>query len=127
MRHTEHDLQSQCIKWFRLQYPRLSLNLFAIPNGAKRDVVSGRWYKKEGLTAGVSDVFLAIPSKDINVYDGKITDLHGVFIEFKSAKGKQTEPQIEFENKVRYHDYAYWIVRDFNDFMKKINNYIGEK
>ena len=117
MKQTEHNLQSACIKWFRLQYPKLALNLFAIPNGAKRSNFAGRWYKKEGLTKGVADCYLAVPS----------TDLHGAFIEFKAPKGTQTEAQRDFEKAMLLHDYAYWLVNDFDDFVNKINNYIGAK
>lgn len=37
---SEDQLQRQCVKWFRMQYPKLEKRLFAIPNGGKRDVVT---------------------------------------------------------------------------------------
>lgn len=33
----EHDLQVACVEWFRYQYPRLTMRLFAVPNGGYRD------------------------------------------------------------------------------------------
>ena len=126
-KQSEHYLQSLCVNWFRLQYPKLAFNLFAIPNGAKRHPVSGRWYKKEGLTAGVSDCFLALPCKTINVYDGSICYLHGVFIEFKSKTGTQTDKQRLFEKSVREQDYDYWLVNNFDEFVFRINKYLENK
>ena len=66
-RHEESRLQESCVTWFRLQYPKLALLLFAVPNGGKRThrtiVRAGRvityspeakQMKKEGVTAGVA-------------------------------------------------------------------------
>lgn len=48
MRNEESKLQQSCITWFRLQYPRLEKLLFAIPNGSRRDVVTGAILKRDG-------------------------------------------------------------------------------
>lgn len=37
----EHRLQVACVRWFRLQYPALSHALFAVPNGGRRDAMTG--------------------------------------------------------------------------------------
>lgn len=47
MRNEESKLQQSCITWFRLQYPRLAKLLFAVPNGSRRDVVTGAILKRE--------------------------------------------------------------------------------
>ena len=60
MRNEESKLQQSCITWFRLQYPRLAKLLFAVPNGSRRDVVTGAILKREGVVAGVADL---IPMK----------------------------------------------------------------
>lgn len=52
MRNEESKLQQSCITWFRLQYPRLAKLLFAVPNGSRRDVVTGAILKWEGVVAG---------------------------------------------------------------------------
>ena len=41
-------------KWFNLKYPKLKGQLFAVPNGGRRDTVTGGKLKAEGVTAGVS-------------------------------------------------------------------------
>ena len=117
MKNIEHNLQSACVKWFRLQYPKLAMNLFAIPNGAKRDPRSGKWYKAEGMTAGVPDCLLLSP--DLK------GEYHGVGIEFKSEKGKQTDAQKNIELAMLDKNYAYWIIRSFEQFKYAIENYLN--
>jgi len=121
-KQTEHNLQSACIKWFRLQYP--SETLHSIPNGTKMSPVTGKWYNTEGRMAGVADCFLAAPSQEIDLYNCKQKIIHGAYIEFKSEKGKQTDTQREFEKRVTYKGYKYWVIRDFEDFRNKINKYL---
>jgi len=125
MKTAEHELQRACIKWFRLQYKEYAMNLFAIPNGAKRDARSGKWYKDEGMTAGVSDAILLVPSPEKDK-EGNIIGMgtNGVCIEFKTDKGKQTDAQKEFQIAVLNRGYAYWIIRDFDTFRKAIENYM---
>lgn len=48
MKHEESRIQQACIKWFRLQYPKLALNLFAVPNGGARKRIEGAIMKAEG-------------------------------------------------------------------------------
>jgi len=76
---SESDEQIAVVQWFRLQYPKY--RLIAVPNG---QMVGGRnkfaliaKYKKEGMTPGVSDLFLCVPK---NGYSG-------LWIEMK-ARGK---------------------------------------
>lgn len=54
----EHRIQCSCVKWFNLKYPKLKGRLFAVPNGGRRDTVTGDKLKAEGVTAGVSDLIL---------------------------------------------------------------------
>jgi hypothetical protein len=88
----------------------LALNIFSIPNGAKRSVVAAKYYKSEGLTAGVADIFIAVPN-DYN---------HGFFIEFKSLNGSQTKSQKAFMDAVEKQNYCYNIVRSLEDFINLI-------
>ena len=53
-------MQRMCVGWFRLQYPAVGKLLFAVPNGSRRDVVTGAILKWEGVVAGVADL---IPKK----------------------------------------------------------------
>jgi hypothetical protein len=60
---SESTEQQLLIKWFRLAYPKY--RMISIPNG---QMIGGRnkfaliaKYKAEGLTPGVSDLFLCVP------------------------------------------------------------------
>lgn len=54
----EHHLQCTCVKWFRIQYPKLHYILFAVPNAGKRDPRIGAYMKEEGLLPGAPDLIL---------------------------------------------------------------------
>lgn len=106
---SEHNEQVTVIKWFRLTYPRYRGALFAIPNGAvlcdlpdsKRRARMGYLYD-EGFRAGVSDLFLALPTQHY----------HGLWIEMKDQK--KTISDVSPEQKLflfemqRYFYAAYW-------------------
>ena len=38
MKSKEAQLQTTCVRWFRLQYPEYARLLFAVPNGGKNQV-----------------------------------------------------------------------------------------
>ncbi|MDR1897993.1 MAG: VRR-NUC domain-containing protein [Prevotellaceae bacterium] len=114
MHHDESKIQQQCVRWFRLQYPQLTL--FAIPNGGRRGKVEAAIMKGEGVLAGVADLFLMVPT----------LAYHGLFIEMKTPAGKQSESQRTFERKACETGYGYKICRTLDDFMQTINNYLKE-
>lgn len=37
----EHRIQVSCVRWFRMAHPQLAPRLFAVPNGGRRDGVTG--------------------------------------------------------------------------------------
>ena len=61
MKHEESHIQRNCVKWFRLAYPKLARLLFAVPNGGKRGIREAAIMKAEGVVAGVADLLLLIP------------------------------------------------------------------
>ncbi len=54
----EHKIQVSMVEWFRMKYPSMRHNLFAVPNGGRRDAVTGAKLKAEGVLAGVADLIL---------------------------------------------------------------------
>ena len=75
----EHRLQQACVRWFALQYPKHQGRLFAVPNGGRRDAVTGAKLKAEGVVPGVSDLILL-----------KSNCRYGaLLIEMKTDKGRQ--------------------------------------
>ena len=117
----EHELQKGCVKWFRLQYPKLQKLLFAIPNGARlagnnRVERAKEWnkLKAEGAVQGAADLFLSIPSGD----------LAGLYIEMKTPKGKQSKEQQAFEQAVVQQGYGYAMPKSFFEFERVIKSYL---
>ena len=115
MKGKEANLQSECIKWFRLQYP--DFIIFAIPNGGTRNVIEAANLKRQGVLPGVADLFVPISN---GVY-------FGLFIEMKIKGGKQTESQKWFEQKVIGRAYNYVVCHSFDEFRNTIENYFKGK
>lgn len=114
MRHNESEIQRNCVKWFRLQYPRLTLNLFAIPNGGARWRTEAGIMKGEGVTAGVADLLLLYPAKEY----------HGLAIEMKTPKGTQQPSQKAWQEAVEAVGYKYVVCHGYDEFVDEINAYL---
>lgn len=85
---SEDTEQIAVISWANLhlnRYPELKW-LFHIPNGGSRTKSEAVKFKQMGVKAGVSDLCLPYPR---GAY-------HGLFIEMKYGKNKQTDNQKDF-------------------------------
>lgn len=111
---SEHKEQVLLIRWWRLQYPRLSKCLFAIPNGGHRNIVTAMKLKDEGVVSGVSDLFLMMPKGD----------WHGLFIEMKAIKGRVSQEQTEFMQIATDNGYLAVVCFGFDDAKKVIETYL---
>lgn len=116
MTSTEHRIQSsffQIVNAYANQDPRLE-NVFAIPNGGKRDKITGAIMKREGVKAGVMDVFCMIPS-------GRF---HGLWIEFKRKGGRLSKAQVEFGTRATRAGYPCIIATDAEDAFRALRKYM---
>jgi len=114
MKHPESQLQRACKKWFDLQYSDLSKLLIAIPNGGKRSKIEAAIMKLEGIVSGAPDMALLVGRNGYNCF----------FIEFKTAKGRQSESQKAWQADAERNGSKYVIVRDIESFINEINNYL---
>lgn len=117
MIHRESDIQKSCFKWFKIQYREYDKLLFSIPNGAHVSDVQRRILMAEGMVSGVSDMMLLLPRHGY----------HGLMIEFKTDKGRQSENQKAFQEAVERQGYLYCIVRSCTQFIDVINAYITKQ
>lgn len=81
----EHREQVALMQWWAFAcraYGVPESMLFAIPNGGRRDPVTGARLKAEGVRAGIPDLFLAVQR------GGK----GGLFVEMKRADGGRLTP-----------------------------------
>lgn len=113
---SEHEHQAALFKWaeaMQEQYPELML-LFAVPNGGFRHISTARKLKKEGVKAGVPDVWLPVPRKDYS----------GLIIEFKFGKNKPTSLQNWWIEKLKVNKYMVAVVWDWIDAKDYIIRYL---
>ena len=113
-RHIESQIQQNCFKWFRLQFPDLAMLMFAVPNGGSRRRIEAAIMKAEGVTAGVADVLFLYPNKEY----------HGLCIEFKTKTGRQQPSQRDFQKAVEAQGYKYEVCRSIEQFIELVKNYI---
>lgn len=111
---SEHAIQSACVQWFRLQYPHLSLLIFAVPNGTNKGKAARGIFKAEGLLSGVADMLFLFPSQGF----------HGLCIEFKNKTGRQQPAQKEWQAAVEAQGYRYALCRSFDDFRREMEYYL---
>lgn len=110
----EHRIQCACVNWFRLQYPDHASALFAVPNGGRRDRVSGAKLKAEGALPGVSDLILLLPR-------GRH---HGLLIEMKTERGKQSQAQRDWQRDMVHRGYKYMVIRSIDEFIDMVTDYL---
>jgi len=125
----ESSLQSACVRWFRLQYPRLARLYIAVPNGVPLGRASARQFIGEGLTKGVADTLLLVARGP----------WHGLAVEFKTeeityvqgrkhtARTYQTAEQREWQALVEAQGWRYEVVRTFDAFRALVTEYLAEE
>lgn len=116
-RHEESALQQQCVTWFRLQYPKHALMLFAVPNGGGRSSIEAAIMKAEGVTAGVADLLL------LEARGG----WGALCIEMKtrSKKSKQRESQEAWQAATEAAGNRYEVCRSFEEFRSVMDDYMS--
>lgn len=115
-RHLESELQRACVQWFRLQYPKHALLLFAVPNGGGRSRVEAAIMKGEGVVAGVSDLILL-----------EARGQYGAMcIEMKTDnKGsRQRKGQAEWQAATEAAGNLYVVCRTFEEFRARVDDYM---
>lgn len=114
MRHIEDSLQKSCVQWFSLQYREYAKLLHHSPNGGKRNAIEAAKFKAMGVRAGFPDLALYIARQGY----------HGLFIELKTAKGRQSDNQKYFQCVLEEQGYRYEVVRSLEEFQTIINDYL---
>ncbi|MBQ7156665.1 MAG: VRR-NUC domain-containing protein [Bacteroidaceae bacterium] len=112
----EHRIQCACVQWFRYQHPECRHNLFAVPNGGRRDKTTGAKMKAEGVLAGVADLILL-----------KSNANHGaLLIEMKTRIGRQADTQREWQRLIERDGYKYVVCRSLEDFIREVDTYLQD-
>jgi len=114
MKREEDRLQMAFMRWVQLQYPKLRDFIFHIPNGGKMSVITGSRLKAMGVKSGVADVLFMF----------KTPDFGGLWLEFKTPKGRQSDTQKVFEELAHIAHYDYQLVRTFDEATEAFKRYL---
>jgi hypothetical protein len=112
---SESDIQRQFISWLRTDYPDIAPFVFHIPNGGHRTLYYNKFLKEMGLRAGVSDLFVAIPTNNY----------HGAWIELKSKKGRISPVQEEFLEDMSNKCYFTSVCYSLEEAVITLKNYLN--
>lgn len=99
---TEHRIQVAIMEFLERALPS-SCMAFAVPNGGKRDRVSGAILKREGVKPGVPDICIMRSGG------------YAALIEVKTATGRLSNAQIEFRDWCGRNDVPFAVVRGVGD------------
>jgi len=131
-KNDEDTEQESLINWARVESIagtgyRILDYLLAIPNGGKRNVREAARLKRQGVKAGVSDLFFAYP----------VGNYHGLWIEMKKRRDQFKRPsdikraasdsQIEWIVQMRDQGYAAEVCFGWIEAMELIVEYLQGK
>lgn len=114
-RNLEHTLQCRVIRWFRMQYPNMRHNLFAVPNGGYRTKTTAALLKDEGQLSGVADLIL-LKRK------GKCGAL---LLEAKVKGNYQSDNQKLWQSLIEADGYEYRIFHSLEEFIEIVTEYLN--
>ena len=110
----EQEKLFRWIAFIKNEYPEAGL-LFHIPNGGSRNKIEAANLKRQGVRAGVPDLFLPTARGGF----------HGLFIEMKFGKNKPTQKQKEWLKELDAQGYAVCVCHGFNEAKDKILKYLN--
>lgn len=121
----EHDEQKATVDYFRLQYAKWRLHIFAIPNGAVLcDLENSKrghrmhYLRAEGFLDGVADLLIAVPCGTKS----------GLFLEMKNTGrtlSAVTADQLEFLQRMRMAGYSANWAAGFEQARRIIDAYMA--
>ena len=114
---TESQEQITFIQWCKrnaIEYPELD-EIFAIPNGGKRHIVTASILKLEGVKPGIPDLFLPVQKRGYA----------GLFIEMKNLDGTLSIAQEKRIPKLRAQGYAVVICKGADRAKELIKSYLN--
>ena len=124
---SESQSQAAVIQWWALACKGYRLPehaLFSIPNGANKSPAARMKFKREGLRAGVPDLFLAAPHPVQSTMPGEEW-LCGLFIEMKKKPNKISAEQADFIYYLRTRGYHVCVCYSADEAIKAISGYLA--
>lgn len=114
VKHREDDLQEACVRWFDHAHADLSMLLYHCANEGKLTQAQGARRRRMGVRAGVADLILQMPCGGYG----------SLAIELKTAKGRQSVRQREWQRVYEAHGGKYMVVRSVDEFIEVVEGYL---
>lgn len=114
---TEAEEQKALMQWAKWQegrYPELKL-LYHCPNGGTRNKMEAANLKRQGVKAGVPDLFLPVPR----------SSKHGLFIEMKVGRNKCTDNQKKWIRNLLEQGYEVKVCYSCEEAIQVIKKYLN--
>lgn len=94
----EHNIQANIFKTIWNTFPKFRRQLFAVPNGGKRNLIEASRLKQTGTIPGIPDLIFVAQSKTF-------------FFELKNEKGKLSDEQKIVISKFKENKFPVYVVR----------------
>lgn len=119
--HPEDDMQRALFKWITLATPRIPQLAVAFhpANGGYRTKIEAARLKGLGVRAGVPDVMIPAPHH--------LGCFAGLALELKAPKGRVTEEQQAWLDRLISYGWRAEVVRSFDEARAMIAGYFGQK
>lgn len=91
-----------------------NIPIFAVPNGGHRNAIEAAHLKRSGVKAGVPDLVIPLPN----------AEHHGLFVEMKYGKNKQTEKQKIWQRNLTALGYKAVVCYGYDAAVAVIEEYI---
>lgn len=91
--------------------------IFAIPNGGSRNKLEAANLKRQGVKAGVPDLFVPVARRGF----------HGLFIEMKYGKNKTTSAQDDWLNALNREGYLAKVCYGYAEAVELLKYYFSEE
>lgn len=113
----EDRLQKDCIRWFDYQHRHYRLLLHHSANEGRlvHSARDGAKRKAMGMRAGFPDLIFMQPNRHFPY----------LALELKTAKGRLSESQKEYQKAVENAGGCYAVIRSLDEFINTINEYIN--
>jgi hypothetical protein len=114
---TEADEQKALMQWAKWQegrYSELKL-LYHCPNGGTRNKLEAANLKRQGVKAGVPDLFLPVPRGNS----------HGLFLEMKVGRNKCTDNQKKWIRNLLEQGYEVKVCYSCEEAIQVIKKYLN--
>ena len=111
MARNETDLQISCARYLDC----LGVLWCHVANERQTSPMRGGKLKKMGVKPGVPDIL---------IFDSR-AGFHGLAIELKHGRGRNTESQMQFQLDLQNRGWAVHVVNNIDDFIRIVDDYLN--